>query len=109
MTLTKSETGAVVVPFGVPKDRRGLGLGLAALVHGFARIRGEHVALDQLVGTRTDEPDAPAGPVEAFIPPQAWRDLAGQGNAPGDVKIALTGSFDPPDDAGGRPPPVPPA
>jgi tetratricopeptide (TPR) repeat protein len=98
---TRPETAAVVVPFGVPNDRRGLGLGLAALVHGFARIRGEHVALAQLFGKRADEPDAPAGPVEAFIPPQAWRDLAGQGNAPGDVKIVLTGAFEPPDESGG--------
>jgi tetratricopeptide (TPR) repeat protein len=97
----KNEMAAVVVPFGVPNDRRGLGLGLAALVHGFARIRGEHVALAQLFGKRTDDPDAPPGPVEAFIPPQAWRDLAGQGNAPGDVKIVLTGAFEPPDEAGG--------
>jgi tetratricopeptide (TPR) repeat protein len=101
MTSPKTETAAVVVPFGVPNDRRGLGLGLAALVHGFARIRGEHVALAQLFGKRTDEPDAPPGPVEAFIPPQAWRDLAGQGNAPGDVKIVLTGAFEPPDESGG--------
>ena len=50
MTPPKSETGAVVVPFGVPNERRGLGLGLAALVHGFARIRGQHVALAQLGG-----------------------------------------------------------
>ncbi len=92
---------AVVVPFGVPNDRRGLGLGLAALVHGFARIRGEHVALAQLFGKRTDEPDAPPGPVEAFIPPQAWRDLAGQGSAPTDVRLVLTGAFEPPDEAGG--------
>ncbi len=101
MPPSKSDTAAVVVPFGVPSDRRGLGLGLAALVHGFARIRGEHVALAQLFGKRTDEPDAPPGPVEAFIPPQAWRDLAGQGNAPGDVKLVLTGAFEPPDEAGG--------
>jgi tetratricopeptide (TPR) repeat protein len=97
----KNEMAAVVVPFGVPNDRRGLGLGLAALVHGFARIRGEHVALAQLFGKRSDEPDGPPGPVEAFIPPQAWRDLAGQGNAPGDVKIVLTGAFEPPDETGG--------
>src|ERR1700722_12544739 len=101
MTAPNTETAAVVVPFGVPNDRRGLGLGLAALVHGFARVGGEQVALAQLFGKRTNEPDAPPGPVEAFIPPQAWRDLAGQGNAPGDVKIVLTGAFEPPDDSAG--------
>jgi tetratricopeptide (TPR) repeat protein len=102
MTHPKHDTAAVVVPFGVPSGRRGLGLGLAALVHGFARIRGEHVGLAQLFGKRNDEPDAPPGPVEAFIAPQAWRDLAGQGNAPSDVRIVLTGSFDPPDEASGH-------
>jgi tetratricopeptide (TPR) repeat protein len=85
----------------VPNERRGLGLGLAALVHGFTRLRGEPVALAQIFGKRADEPDAAPGPVEAFIPPNAWRDLAGQGNAPGDVKIVLTGAFEPPDDGGG--------
>jgi len=101
MSPPKSENAAVVVPFGVPNEQRGLGLGLAALVHGFTRIQGEHVALAQLFGKRTDEPDAAPGPVEAFIPPQAWRDLAGAGNAPSDVKIVLTGAFEPPDETGG--------
>jgi tetratricopeptide (TPR) repeat protein len=101
MNPPKIENAAVVVPFGVPNEQRGLGLGLAALVHGFTRIRGENVALAQLFGKRTDEPDSAPGPVEAFIPPQAWRDLAGQGNAPSDVKIVLTGAFEPPDEAGG--------
>src|SRR6202044_3432108 len=101
MTSPKTETAAVVVPFGVPNDRRGLGLGLAALVHGFTRIPGEHGALAPPFGKRNDEPDSAPGPVEAFIPPQAWRDLAGQGSAPADVKFVLTGAFEPPDEAGG--------
>lgn len=83
--------------------RRGLGLGLAALVHSFAQIDGESVALAQLLSRKSsrgqevagsvrnlgaeDEDDeaAPAsgeaGPVEAFVPPQAWKDLAGGGPA----------------------------
>src|SRR5690349_307468 len=93
-----SPAHAVVVPFGVPTDGRGLGLGLAALVHGLARLRGENVGLAQIVGRRNDEPEAAPAPVEAFILPQQWRDLAGQGNAPGDVRIVLTGAFEPPDD-----------
>jgi len=101
MPSPKVEPTAVVVPFGVPNERRGLGLGLAALVHGFARLHGESVALAQIFGKRQDEPDAAPGPVEAFIPPNAWRDLAGQGSAPADVKIVLTGSFEPPDGSGG--------
>ena len=101
MTSPKIDPTAIVVPFGVPDDRRGLGLGLAALVHGFARLHGESVALAQIFGKRQDQPDAAPGPVEAFIPPNAWRVLAGQGSAPTDVKIVLTGSFEPPDGSGG--------
>jgi tetratricopeptide (TPR) repeat protein len=101
MASPKIEPTAVVVPFGVPEARRGLGLGLAALVHGFARLDGESVGLAQIFGKRADEPDAAPGPVEAFIPPNAWRDMAGHGSAPADVKIVLTGSFEPPDGSGG--------
>src|SRR5262249_25636159 len=32
---------------------------------------------------------------EAFVPPNAWRDLAGHGNAP-EVDVVLTGAFEPP-------------
>ena len=92
---------AVVIPFGVPDDGRGLGLGLAALVHSFAQIDGESVALAQLlarrsapreprdehdeVGEENDEEAAMeplqiAMPVEAFIPPHAWKDLTGNVN-----------------------------
>ena len=47
---------AVVIPFGVPVEGRGLGLGLAALVHAFAHVEGGGVAIAQLHGRRTDEP-----------------------------------------------------
>ncbi len=88
---------AVVIPFGVPADGRGLGLGLAALVHSFAQIEGQSVALAQLFGRRPEDPESAApSPVEAFVPPHAWRDLAGHGNAPPDVTMVLTGSFEPP-------------
>src|SRR6187549_2881968 len=90
---------AVVIPFGVPDDGRGLGLGLAALVHSFAQIDGESVALAQLLARSGTTPPAPPvedddddlagderdhalatpstepGPVEAFVPPRAWKDL----------------------------------
>jgi tetratricopeptide (TPR) repeat protein len=100
--MSAKEPTAVVVPFGVPNDGRGLGLGLAALVHGFAKIRGEHVALAQILGKREGEgdPGAPPGPVEAFIGPSQWRDMSAQGSAPTDVKIVLTGAFEPPDGGG---------
>jgi Flp pilus assembly protein TadD len=97
-----AETGplAVVIPFGVPVEGRGLGLGLAALVHSFAHIHGQSVALAQLLARKPEE-GAPGGPVEAFVPPNAWRDLAGNGNAPPDVAVVITGAFEPPNDGRG--------
>ena len=107
---------AVVIPFGVPVESRGLGLGLAALVHGFTHIDGHSVALAQLLaktpeggppgsspapGRGQAEPGPGAGPVEAFVPPQAWRDMAGGGNAPADVAVVVTGAFEPPSDGRG--------
>ena len=106
---------AVVIPFGVPEEGRGLGLGLAALLHGFAQIEGQTLALAQLhskkkqdsegardaTGQRARTREHPQGtPVEAFVPPNAWRDLAGAGNAPSDVHVVVTGAFEPPSDAG---------
>jgi tetratricopeptide (TPR) repeat protein len=106
---------AVVIPFGVPDDGRGLGLGLAALVHSFASIDGESVALAQLLARKpsTDRDDADdsgdatrktddAAPVEAFVPPHAWRDLTGAGaSAPQGVSFVVTGAFEPPTDGRG--------
>jgi tetratricopeptide (TPR) repeat protein len=131
---------AVVIPFGVPDDGRGLGLGLAALVHSFAQIDGESVALAQLLAqqpmmtargsraarsprtsrARDDDESADedqddddgddgevldtrteAGPVEAFVPPRAWKDLAGSGSEPSGVSFVVTGAFEPPTDGRG--------
>src|SRR5262245_13816525 len=105
---------AVVIPFGVPDDGRGLGLGLAALVHSFAQIDGESVALAQLLARKAaaesgDEDDsAPViedksepSPVEAFVPPHAWRDLTGSSAAPPGVSVVVTGAFEPPTDGRG--------
>ena len=98
---------AVVIPFGVPEGGRGLGLGLAALVHGFTHIDGQSVALAHLLAKPCSGPASASlrpvdpGPVEAFVPPHAWRDLAGAGNAPSDVMVVLTGSFEPPSDGKG--------
>jgi tetratricopeptide (TPR) repeat protein len=96
---------AVVIPFGVPSEGRGLGLGLAALLHGFVQIDGRSVALAQLhkrepSAEGDDAKPAQAVPVEAFVPPSAWRDLAGAGNAPAEVRVVVTGSLEPP--SGGR-------
>jgi Flp pilus assembly protein TadD len=99
---------AVVIPFGIPAEGRGLGLGLAALVHSFTQIEGSSVALAHLLARRpgevsdthfVGEPSLKGpglGPLEAFVPPQAWKDLAGGGHAPPDVAVVLTGSLEPP-------------
>lgn len=115
---------AVVIPFGVPDDGRGLGLGLAALVHSFAQIDGESVALAQLLAHKApparkneedseEDVDAAAeeeaqasspgepGPVEAFVPPRAWKDLTGSGSEPAGVSFVVTGAFEPPTDGRG--------
>ena len=101
---------AVVIPFAVPDDGRGLGLGLAALVHSFAQIDGESVALAQLLSrapnarrasVRDEDDDADdddesvqsrgeAGPVEAFVPPRAWKDLTGSSADPTGVSLVVT-------------------
>jgi tetratricopeptide (TPR) repeat protein len=117
----------VVIPFGVPDDGRGLGLGLAALVHSFAQIDGESVALAQLLSSQPaaaargsqdagdeegdDEDDLDAagrrgrraepGPVEAFVPPRAWKDLTGSSSEPSGVSFVVTGAFEPPIDGRG--------
>lgn len=108
---------AVVIPFGVPDDGRGLGLGLAALVHSFALIDGESVALAQLLARKQvsdDDEDSSSGgegddvalesepsPVEAFVPPHAWRDLTGSSSTPSGVSFVVTGAFEPPTDGRG--------
>jgi tetratricopeptide (TPR) repeat protein len=87
----------VVIPFGVPAEGRGLGIGLAALVHAFAHVDGEGVAIAQLHAKKKDEPpEAQPSPVEAFVPPAAWNDLAKRGDAPSLVHVVLTGSIEPP-------------
>jgi tetratricopeptide (TPR) repeat protein len=91
---------AVVVPLGVPDSSRGLGLGIAALVHGFARAFGQGVALAQLHGKPAQEGGVPR-PVESLIPAGAWRDLVTRGQAPDDVEVVITGHFEPPGDGAG--------
>ncbi|HEY4014828.1 MAG TPA: tetratricopeptide repeat protein [Polyangiaceae bacterium] len=91
---------AVVIPFGVPTAGRGLGIGLAALVHACARLDGAGVAIAQLHGRRKEDPaDATPSPVEAFVPPSAWPDIAGE--ARGGVAVVLTGVLEPPGDGDG--------
>jgi tetratricopeptide (TPR) repeat protein len=87
----------VVIPFGVPVESRGLGLGLAALVHAFVHVEGGGVAIAQLHARPKEEPEGKsASPVEAFVPPAAWRDIASRGDTPTGVSLVLTGAFEPP-------------
>ncbi len=96
---------SVIIPFAVPVDARGLGLGLAALLHGFTAIDGRAVGLAQLVPRAREDvggPDAsPSGPLEAFIPPGAWREMAAQWGAAPEVSVVVTGSFEPPGEGRG--------
>jgi tetratricopeptide (TPR) repeat protein len=88
---------AVVVPFGVPEEGRGLGLGLAALVHAFVHVDGVSVAIAQLQSRREgDVPEAARSPVEAYVPPAAWHSLSGRGDGPAGSVVVVTGSFEPP-------------
>lgn len=92
---------AVVIPFGVPDEGKGLGLGLAALVHTFVHVGNGGVAIAQLHGKKKDEPEgAPPAPVEAFVPPATWNDLARRVDSPGATQLVLTGTLEPP--AGGQ-------
>ncbi|HTB76716.1 MAG TPA: tetratricopeptide repeat protein [Polyangiaceae bacterium] len=93
---------AVVIPFGVPSEGRGLGIGLAALVHACVHVEGGGVALAQLQSRKSEEQDLPsATPVEAFVPPTAWRDIARRGEPQSGVGVVLTGSFEPPTEGHG--------
>lgn len=105
----------VIVPFGVPSEGHGLGIGLAALVHSFAQLNGENVALAQLFSHPKSTSELAKGggenarldraevlvahgpmPVEAYVPPTAWKDLVGHGNVPAEIQCVVTGSFEPP-------------
>jgi len=92
-----TEPLALVIPFGVPTDGQGLGLGLAALVHTFVRLDGAGVAIAQLHArpARENEKQMPS-PVEAFVPPAAWREIAGRGDASLGAGVIVTGALEPP-------------
>lgn len=90
----------IVLPFGVREADRGLGIGLAAMLHSIARLEGESIALAQL-HQRKDDGTAPT-PVEAFIPPPAWSDLSRSGATSSEgLEIVLTGAFEPPGEGDG--------
>ncbi|MEO7110099.1 MAG: hypothetical protein ABI183_06650 [Polyangiaceae bacterium] len=92
---------AVIIPFGVPPEGKGLGLGLAALVHGSSQIDGGSIALAQLLSKKpadseSDDFAKPPSPVETFLMPLAWKNLAERGDAPPDVSLVITGTLEPP-------------
>src|SRR5438477_2931720 len=85
---------ALVIPFGVPERGKGLGLGLASLVHSFARIDDGDVALAQIRSHGSD--GGVTGIVEAFVTAAQWRAMPGSEDTPPQVRIVLTGAFEPP-------------
>ena len=92
-----TEPLAIVIPFGVPSDGQGLGLGLAALLHTFAQCDGSSIAIAQLHARPRDETENQAlSPVEAFVPPNAWKEIAGRGDAPSGAGLIITGALEPP-------------
>jgi tetratricopeptide (TPR) repeat protein len=92
-----TEPLALVIPFGVPTDGQGLGLGLAALVHTFVQLDGAGVAIAQLHARPSSERETHSpSPVEAFVPPNAWKEIAGRGDSSIAAGIIITGAFEPP-------------
>ena len=106
-----SSARAVVIPFGVPAERaraRARTRRARSRLHADRRAERRPGALPCEGPGGTVHPlrrgpslDGPVGPVEAFVPPQAWNDLAGAGNAPPDVVVVVTGAFEPPSDGRG--------
>ena len=91
---------AVVLPFGVSEDGRGLGVGAAALVHAFFRVGGQEVAFVQVLARPKDRDDEPQA-VEALVPAQAWRDMPGSEDTPESVTTVITGAIAAPDEGRG--------
>jgi tetratricopeptide (TPR) repeat protein len=97
---------AVIIPLAVPEEARGLGLGLAALVHGFGAVGGESIPLAQLMARSAlagdpNVPETPSDPVEAFIPPQGWKEMTQEAGAT-NQHLVITGAFEPPTSGRGQ-------
>lgn len=89
---------SVVIPFGVPAEARGLGLGLAALVHGFVRLSKAPIALMQIFPRDGGSSNLP---VESAVMPDAWLGaIPNPEDAP--AALVLTGELDPPDTGSGH-------
>jgi tetratricopeptide (TPR) repeat protein len=82
-------------------------------VQSFAQVDGESIALAQLLPRAAEEsesdddvaevppPPSARGPVEAFVPPHAWKDLTRGASASSDVSYVVTGAFEPPTEGRG--------
>jgi tetratricopeptide (TPR) repeat protein len=93
---------AVVVPFAVSEDARGLGLGLAALLHHALEFQGATLSLAQLFSRDEDAPEGTAPrAVEACIPPESWRDVHRNAGGGPELEFVVTGTLDAPTECGG--------
>ncbi len=91
---------AVVLPFGVTDATRGLGVGMAAMLHAFFHVGGGQVAFVQVLARPRERDDEPQ-PVEALVPAQAWRDMPGAEDTPESVATVITGALEAPDEGKG--------
>lgn len=91
---------AVVLPFGVSEEMRGVGVGIAALLHAFLRVGETQAAFVQVLGRPKDRDDEPR-PVEALVPPQAWKDMPGSEDTPESIRWVITGAIEVPDEGRG--------
>jgi tetratricopeptide (TPR) repeat protein len=91
-----------VVPFGVSDDARGLGLGLAALLHHAIEFQGATLSLAQLFSRDDNAPEgSPPCPIEACIPPESWRDVHRNVGGGPELEFVVTGTLDAPTACGG--------
>ena len=85
---------AIVVPFG--SEEAGLGLGLAALRHGFLRLGRAPVGFAQLRGEARDGRPAPL--IEALVEPTSWVAMAQRTpDRPVGIEHVITGSLGSPE------------
>lgn len=88
---------AIVVPFGTAEP--GLGLGFAALMHGFLRLDRSPVGFAQLRGEAKGT--APAPLIEALVEPTSWVAMAKRApDRPVGIEHVITGSLGSPEAAG---------
>jgi tetratricopeptide (TPR) repeat protein len=95
--MEKASPYAVVIPLGVPEGHEGLGLGMAALMMGLTRARGQALAIAQMFAETPAQ--IPAKPVEAFITARGWKTISHRPEELASIELVLTGSFEPPEHA----------